>query len=298
MRRRHRTTTFVVVGTESSELDYEGATEIKHYVQATGASRSATSCSASMFAWRYSDVNLLTSGQISVDSRILINRDIRDPGAEGRAVPLFDADPYWPWSTADRSGSGTRTRVTNEFPYWESIDVGVATDGELMPGEINYMRNSVKVVIDAYDGTMTYYADLQEPIVAAWASVFPDLFTDIGTASEDLRAHFRYPENLFQVQAEHYANYHVTEPDVFYQKQDFWQVPADPTARGRSPSADGSYRPRRTRHAAAAPPGLHAVASPRPDGGIVPARDPFVPEAGTTWSRGSRRPRIRRTTGA
>jgi uncharacterized membrane protein (UPF0182 family) len=100
------------------------------------------------------------------------------------------------------------------------------------------MANSVKVVVDAYDGEMTYYADLSEPIVAAWDRVFPDLLTDIDTATDELRAHFRYPENLFQVQATHFANYHVTDADVFYQKQDFWQVPGDPTEGVQSDTED------------------------------------------------------------
>jgi uncharacterized membrane protein (UPF0182 family) len=94
---------------------------------------------------------------------------------------------------------------------------------------VNYMRNAVKVTVNAYDGKMTYYADLSDPIIQVWDRVYPDLFEDMATAPEELRAHFRYPENLFQVQATQYANYHVTEPEVFYQKQDRWEVPADPT---------------------------------------------------------------------
>jgi uncharacterized protein len=87
----------------------------------------------------------------------------------------------------------------------------------------------VKVVIDAYDGTITYYADLSEPILAAWSAAFPDLFTDIDEAPASLAAHFRYPENLLQIQAEQYTNYHVTDATAFYQQRDFWQVPEDPT---------------------------------------------------------------------
>jgi hypothetical protein len=95
---------------------------------------------------------------------------------------------------------------------------------------VNYIRNSVKVVVDAYDGTMTYYvADTTDPIIMVWENAFPDLFTPIDQAPVDLAAHFRYPENLLQVQAEQFANYHVTDASVFYQKQDFWQVPFDPT---------------------------------------------------------------------
>ena len=114
------------------------------------------------------------------------------------------------------------------------MNLADATDG-LLPsstGDVNYMRNSVKVVVDAYSGTLTYYADDGpdgDPIVRAWAAAFPGLFTSIDEAPQALREHFRYPENLFQMQATQFANYHVTDPQVFYQKQDFWQIPEDPT---------------------------------------------------------------------
>ena len=87
----------------------------------------------------------------------------------------------------------------------------------------------MKTTVDAYDGTVTYWADLEEPIIRAWARAFPDLFTDIDDAPPDLAAHFRYPENLFQVQATQFANYHVEDATRFYNKQDFWQIPDDPT---------------------------------------------------------------------
>jgi uncharacterized membrane protein (UPF0182 family) len=119
--------------------------------------------------------------------------------------------------------------TTNDYPYSESIDLQAATGGQLAPAAVNYMRNAVKVAVNAYDGTMIYYADLTDPIVQVWDRAFPDLFTDIAQAGDDLRAHFRYPESLFQVQATHYGNYHVSEPEVFYQKQDRWEIAGDPT---------------------------------------------------------------------
>jgi uncharacterized membrane protein (UPF0182 family) len=99
-----------------------------------------------------------------------------------------------------------------------------------MQGTANYIRNSVKVVVDAYNGSMTYYiTDPNDPIIRVWNNAFPDLFTPGDQVPATLREHFRYPENLFQIQAHQYANYHVQDPDVFYQKQDFWAVPTDPT---------------------------------------------------------------------
>jgi uncharacterized membrane protein (UPF0182 family) len=124
--------------------------------------------------------------------------------------------------------------MTTGYPYSQEVNLDDATplsaDFSGLRGSANYIRNSVKVVVDAYDGTMTYYvADPADPIIQVWGNAFPDLLTPIDQASPELAAHFRYPENLLQVQAAQFASYHVTEPDVFYQKQDFWAVPFDPT---------------------------------------------------------------------
>jgi uncharacterized membrane protein (UPF0182 family) len=124
--------------------------------------------------------------------------------------------------------------MTTGYPYSQEVSLDEATPLAAgvtgLRGSANYIRNSVKVVVDAYDGTMTYYvADADDPIIQVWGNAFPDLFTPIDQASPELAAHFRYPENLLQVQASQFASYHVTEPDVFYQKQDFWAVPFDPT---------------------------------------------------------------------
>ena len=106
-----------------------------------------------------------------------------------------------------------------------------------LSGNANYMRNSVKVTVDAYNGTITYYIwDEGDPIIEAWAKAFPDMFTPKSDASPDLQAHFRYPENLFQVQASQYATYHVTNTAVFFQKQDVWQIPIDPTVAANLPT--------------------------------------------------------------
>jgi uncharacterized membrane protein (UPF0182 family) len=103
----------------------------------------------------------------------------------------------------------------------------------------------VKVVVDAYQGTVTYYADLSEPMVAAWSSAYPGLFTDITTAPASLAAHFRYPENLFQIQAFQFANYHVSDPTAFYQRRDFWQISPDPTQPTSSVAAGSTPPPMR-----------------------------------------------------
>jgi uncharacterized membrane protein (UPF0182 family) len=221
---------FVVVNSLTDELDYEGAAgqtpftyDGKGGIELGGLFRRA------VFAWRFRDVNLLISGQVQAESRILMNRSIVERAADPLPFLTFDADPYlavtndgyvWIWDAYTTSDG---------YPYSQSVDMTEATAGLLGPQEVNYIRNSVKAVVDAYDGSVTYYADLNEPIMQVWDRAFPGVFTPIEQAPLEFRSQFRYPENLFQAQAFQFANYHVQDPAGFYRKQDFWEIPADPT---------------------------------------------------------------------
>jgi uncharacterized membrane protein (UPF0182 family) len=221
---------FVVVNTTTDELDFEGASgETPYTYTGDGGIELGGYFRRALFAWRFQDANLLISGQVHSDSRILINRSIAARAQEPVPFLTFDKDPYlavtdegyvWIWDAYTTSDA---------YPYSQAVDLATVTDDLLDPQEVNYMRNSVKAVVDAYDGSVTYYADLDEPVMQAWSRAFPGVFTSIDEAPEEIRAHFRYPENLFQAQAFQFANYHVQDPIAFYRKQDFWQVPSDPT---------------------------------------------------------------------
>jgi uncharacterized membrane protein (UPF0182 family) len=218
---------FVVVGTNVDELDFEGAEENVQY-QGEGGISIGSFLTRAVFAWNYRDYNLLVSGAITDESRILIHRDIQS--RVPKAVPFlgFDDDPYFAIVDGNPVWIWDAYTYTDEYPYSQSVDVEDATGG-LLGGAVNYLRNPVKAVVDAYDGTVTYYADTTEPIVQVWDRAFPGLFTPIGEAPDELASHFRYPENMFQIQAAQYANYHVDDAQAFYQKRDFWQIPPDPT---------------------------------------------------------------------
>jgi uncharacterized protein len=221
---------FVVVNSLTDELDYEGVTgETPFTYDGEGGIELGGLFRRALFAWRFRDANILISGQLQAESRILINRSIAERAAAPLPFLTFDDDPYlavtddgyvWIWDAYTTSDG---------YPYSQSLDLAEATAGLLDPQEVNYIRNSVKAVVDAYDGSVTYYASLDEPIMQAWDRAFPGVFTDIDDAPQDLRDHFRYPENLFQAQAFHFANYHVEDAAGFYRKQDFWEIPADPT---------------------------------------------------------------------
>ena len=231
---------FVVVDTATQELDYQGtATDDQEQQKFTydgdGGIPMGGFLKQALFAVRFRDVNLLISNLITSESRIMIYRDIRDRVPKAAPFLQFDGDPYaaiadgrviWIWDAYT---------TTDRYPYSQSLELGqVATtttpDGPALTGRVNYIRNSVKVVVDAYDGSMTYYvADPEDPIIQVWSKAFPGLFTPIDEAPLAVQQHFRYPENLFQVQAGQFASYHVTEPTIFYGKQDFWAVAEDPT---------------------------------------------------------------------
>jgi hypothetical protein len=164
----------------------------------------------------------------------MIYRDIRQRVPKAAPFLRFDADPYsaivdgklvWIWDAYT---------TTDQYPYSQPLDLDeVSSDAPegapQLSGTANYVRNSVKVVVDAYEGSITYYiADPDDPILQAWNAAFPGLFTSMSQASAELTEHFRYPESLFQIQAAQFMNYHVTDPDVFYGRADFWAVPADP----------------------------------------------------------------------
>jgi uncharacterized membrane protein (UPF0182 family) len=228
---------FVIAGT-SGELDYDGAPNQPYL--GTGGIPVGNVFRRAVFAWNFHDINLLLSNQITAQSRLMIYRDVKERAA--KAVPFlqFDKDPYLAIVDGNPVWILDAYTTTQGYPYAQSVSESAATNG-LIGGEVNYIRNSVKVVVNAYDGSIRYYADLSEPIISVWNRAFPGLFTPIADASPTLQAHFRYPENLLQIQAYQYANYHVTDPVAFYYRSDFWQISPDPTLL----NADGTAPPMR-----------------------------------------------------
>src|SRR5436190_1298295 len=164
----------------------------------------------------FRSLKVLLSSDITNASRALYFRNIRERAHTALPFLIFDADPYM---VIDGGG---RLRwildaytATTRYPYAQPLQNG-----------INYMRNSVKVVIDAYDGSVTaYQADSADPLVRTFAKIFPGIFHPLDSMPADLRAHLRYPEDLFHIQTELYGTYHMAEPDIFYHREDQWQKP-------------------------------------------------------------------------
>lgn len=187
------------------------------------------------FAWRFRNVNLLISGLIQDDSRLMYYRRIQERLTKAAPFLTFDGDPYpviFDGKIVWMADGYTTSRM---YPYSERIDFGSRTAtnrgaGESsIPGIHNYIRNSVKATVDAYDGSIRFYVwDEQDPIIKAWQKAFPDLFLDGAQMPEGLRSHVRYPEDLFRIQTFAYTRYHVTDPEDFFTREDRWVIPKDP----------------------------------------------------------------------
>jgi hypothetical protein len=228
---------FVVVNTGVTELDFpKGQTsfESNKYDGKGGVPLSSVLRRAA-FAWRFRDVNLLISSAIKGDSRILFRRKIRDRVRQVAPFLQLDRDPYIVIADGRLVWIQDAYTTTVNYPYSQRISLGEVTGGNLA-GRANYIRNSVKATVDAMDGTITLYVwDPTDPIIKVWQRVFPSAFKPASAMSADLRSHVRYPEDLFRVQADRYALYHITDPTDFYSKNDVWRLPRDPTAGGEEP---------------------------------------------------------------
>ncbi|MEQ1575493.1 MAG: UPF0182 family protein, partial [Vicinamibacterales bacterium] len=178
-----------------------------------------------MFAFRFGAYQIVLSDDITEESRILYHRNIRERVEEVAPFLVFDQDPYMVVADGRLFWMYDAYTVSDRYPYSTSGGAGV-----------NYIRNSVKVTIDAYHGTMTFYlADAADPIAATYARIFPTLFKPIDQMPGALRAHIRYPEDIFNVQSSVYATYHMTQPAVFYNREDQWEVPTVDDARDARP---------------------------------------------------------------
>ncbi|HXH05697.1 MAG TPA: UPF0182 family protein, partial [Vicinamibacterales bacterium] len=169
-----------------------------------------------MFSLRFRSSNILLTNAITPESRILFRRRVLDRLTEVAPFLLFDRDPYLVLADGRLYWMCDAYTTADRYPYATPSRAG-----------FNYIRNSVKAVVDAYHGTTRFYlADPRDPIVRTLARIFPDLFRPIADMPLSLRRHVRYPEDLFAVQAAMYSTYHMTNPSVFYNKEDQWEIPA------------------------------------------------------------------------
>ncbi len=208
---------YVIVNTDTREFHYpEGDDNVYSEYDGESGIPIGGLFHKLLFSLRFRAFNVLISRQLTPDSRILIHRNISDRVEALAPFLMYDRDPYMVISEGRLFWIVDAYTVTDNYPY----------STQAMQ-TINYIRNSVKIVIDAYEGTTTYYlADTDDPIAATISKIFPDLFTPIEAMSADLRSHVRYPQDIFTLQTEMFSTYHMTNPAVFYNKEDQWDVPA------------------------------------------------------------------------
>ena len=171
--------------------------------------------------------------------------------------------------------------TTNRYPYGETAETGALADGSGLDHGFNYVRNSVKAVVDAYDGTVDFYVmPVDDPIIEAYRDAFPDLFTDFEEMPDDLQDHLRYPEDLFRVQTNMWARYHVEEPGSFYEGNDYWDVARDPGTAGAGEGTSVTNAARARPSPPATPASTRTTCSPSSRAPIEPEfilLRPFVP---------------------
>jgi hypothetical protein len=185
------------------------------------------------FALRFGDINPLISGFMTSESRILYVRDVRERARTIAPFLHYDHDPYPVVLDGRISWLLDAYTTTDHYPYAQQVDRDRLEPDSGLDHGFNYVRNSVKVAIDAYDGDATFYiVDPDDPIVTAYAKAFPKLFTAGEEMSDELRAHLRYPEDLFRVQTNMWGRYHIGDPDEFYSQSDRWNIAQDPGSAG------------------------------------------------------------------
>ncbi|MGS0688286.1 UPF0182 family membrane protein [Nakamurella sp. GG22] len=235
------TTDYAIVGAAEGGVAREYDTETTRYTYSgKGGVSVGNLFQRAVFATEYGEANFLFSSEINAESKIMYYRD-----------PLTRVQKAAPFLTTDTKAYpavvdgrivwivDAYTTATN-YPYAQAVTLSDATNNSLAARgatgqantQVSYIRNSVKATVDAYDGTVTLYevkADTPDPVLKAWEGVFPGLVKPASDVSPDLQAHFRYPQDLFEVQRSLLVRYHVDDPVDFFQSSGFWRVPNDPT---------------------------------------------------------------------
>ncbi len=260
---------YSIVNTTQAEIDGpagKGDAQATNHYDGTGGITLGSGFKKALFALKFREKNLLLSNALTDRSKL---QYIREPKQRVQKVAPFlqlDGDPYPAVVNGRILWIVDGYTTSSGYPYSQSSVLGDVTADSTTgrqgngagagAGEVNYLRNSVKATVDAYTGKVTLYTwDTQDPVLKTWAKAFPGVMTPKSEISPELQAHFRYPEDLFKVQREQLAKYHVQDAKAFYNKEDFWDVPADPATQanevinsqtvgtGINPNASGPAQP-------------------------------------------------------
>ncbi|MGB3769271.1 MAG: UPF0182 family protein [Phormidesmis sp.] len=224
------TNTYVMTNTEVPELDYpEGSDNVYNTYDGEGGINLGPFWKRLLFAKHLGDWKMLLTDDFTPATKLMYRRNIKQRVQQIAPFLQFDKDPYL--VVADAKGAYTEPKAESgeNYMYW-MIDAYTTSDrypySDPMDNSFNYIRNSVKVVVDAYNGSVHFYiADQSDPIIQSWAQIFPNMFKPLSEMPPTLAAHIRYPQDFSTVQSNHLLTYHMTDPQVFYNREDQWRAP-------------------------------------------------------------------------
>jgi uncharacterized protein len=223
------TNTYIMTGTKVKELDYPSGNEnIYNIYDGRGGIDLNSPWRRLLFAKYLNDWRMVLTPEFLPETKLLFRRNLDRRIRSIAPFLRFDRDPYL--VAADPKSNPTNPQDPS-YLYW-IVDAYTTSDrypySDVGKEGINYIRNSVKVVVDAYHGSVNFYiTDPSDPIVTTWSKIFPDLFKPLSAMPVNLRQHFRYPEDFFKIQSERLMTYHMTDPQVFYNREDRWQIPTE-----------------------------------------------------------------------
>ncbi len=213
---------YVFVKTTVQEFDYPmGESNVRTTYDGKGGVPIGSLWRRLIYALSFNDSKIIFSDVFTPDSRVMYHKNIRERLQKIAPFLIYDSDPYMAVIDGRLTWIQDCYTATGSYPYAEPVTVSTGRDRS----RINYIRNSVKATVDAYDGTAKFYVvDEGDPLIATWKRIFPSIFTDGAEMSEALREHIRYPKGLFSIQSEIYRIYHMQDPNTFYNKEDVWET--------------------------------------------------------------------------
>ena len=227
---------YVVVDTKTKE--FQPATEnqdTRTSFSGSGGVKTSSFLRKLALSIRFGDLNPLISGQVTSKSQALFVRGVRDRAQKIAPFLSFDTDPYPVILNGRITWILDGYTTSNQYPYSQNFSGSTQRSGSALVHPVNYVRNSVKVTVDAYTGkTHFYVVDKNDPILRAYRSAFPQLFEDVKKAPAGLTEHFRYPEDMFRLQTEVYGEYRLSNPADFYRLDNAWAVASAPEASGQA----------------------------------------------------------------
>jgi len=219
---------YVIVNTKTPEFDYpKGDDNVYSQYAGQGGVQINSAIRKLAFAWHFADGNILFTNYLKPESRVLYYRSIQDRVQRIAPFLRLDSDPYIVIADGRLFWIQDAYTTSGQYPCSQPYEETSSVTGAPVTS-FNYIRNSVKAVIDAYDGSVKLYvSDPSDPLIQTYRRIFPTLFTDMDQMPESIRSHVRYPQYLFEVQAEKYRTYHMQDPQVLYNGEDLWSLPRE-----------------------------------------------------------------------